>query len=431
MAILAITGGGMPAITISKATIDQAKSGERDLFFWDRKLSGFGLKVTPTGVKVYICQYRTGGRGSPTKRVTIGRHGAPWTPDQARHKAKAILGKVADGGDPAAEKRAEREASRRRDAADHRSLEALGERWFSHLRREGKRSANEVERSFKRHVYPELGKRLVEQIQKGDAHRLYDGLADVGHAPMGHQLVRNLKALLSFAVERDLIAVNPLLRIKLPKLETRDRTLIAFHPEREPDPAELLAVWRAADQLSQPRGPFVKMLILTLGREDEVAGAEWAELDRTLWRIPKERHKGNRGHDVPLSTQVVELLEALPRVTKHVEGQGQVEIPHIFYTGRGQHIGDFSGIKAQIDRLSGVHNWRFHDLRRTGSSWIEEEFGREVMHACLGHSMGDRLAETYARGAGYQRKKRALQAWADYITEATIEGKVVPMIGRH
>ena len=65
---------------------------------------------------------------------------------------------------------------------------------------------------------------------------------------------RNLKALLSFAVERDLIPVNPLLRIKLPKLESRERVLIRFHPEREPDPAELLAVWQCCRSTAASRG---------------------------------------------------------------------------------------------------------------------------------------------------------------------------------
>jgi integrase len=403
----------MPAITISKRTVDQAKPGTRDRFLWDETLAGFGLKVTPAGAKVYIVQYRIGGRGSPTRRVTLGRHGAPWTPDQARKKATAIIGAVAEGKDPAAEKRAERAERKREAVDDDRALRSVGRRWISHLRREGKRSADEVERMLDRHVFSELGTRPIGGVAKADAHRLYERLADAGHAPMGHSVVRNLKALLTYAVERDLIAVNPLLRIKLPKLVSRERVLIAFHPEREPDPAELLAVWNAADQLSEQRGSFIKLLTLTLTREAELAGMEWAELDGGLWRIPAARHKGKRGHDVPLPEQAVRLIEALPRVTDHV-----------FYTGRGRHVGDFSGVKAKLDRISGVQGWRLHDIRRSGSSWIEEQFGREVMHACLGHSLGDRLAQTYARGSGYRRKRDALQAWADFVSGAARDNVV-------
>jgi integrase len=234
-----------------------------------------------------------------------------------------------------------------------------------------------------------------------------------------------------------------LLRIKLPQLESRQRVLIAFHPEQEPDPAELLAVWRAAEQLPEPRGAYVKALILTLAREDEVAGMEWAELDGSLWRLPKERHKGKRGYEIPLPTQGLELIGALPKKRE----VGDVMVPNEYvFTGRGgRPIGDFSQLKADLDgamlkaaretdpEAKPLPAWRLHDLRRSGSSWIEEEFGGEIMHACLGHSLGDRLAKTYARGPGYRRKKRALQAWADFVTGAVAEAdgsNVVPMTGR-
>jgi integrase len=418
----------MPAITISKRTVDAAAPGDKDTFLWDTALSGFGLKITPAGAKVYLCQYRTGGRGTPTKRVTIGRHGEPWTPDQARRKAKAILGNVAGGNDPAAEKRAERE-QRKQEAVSERSLEAVGKRWIKHQEREGKRSAEEVRRSFERHVYPEIGARAVETIAKADAHRIYERLADAGHAPMGHQLVRNLKALLSYAVERDLITVNPLLRIKLPKLESRERVLIAFHPEREPDPAELMVIWNAADQLAEPQRTWVKVAILIGQREDEIAGMQRTELDGSLWRIPKERHKGKRGHDVTLPPAALALIEVLPKGSDYV------------FAGRGgRPIGDFSGIKADLDtailkaareldpEAKPLPGWRWHDLRRTCGSWIEEEFGLEVQKAVLGHAMGDRLAQTYARGSGYRRKKAALEAWCNYVTGAE-RGNVIALRG--
>ena len=61
---------------ITKRTVDAAQANGADQFLWDSDLKGFGLKVTPAGNKVYILQYRKGGRGTPTKRVTIGRHGA-------------------------------------------------------------------------------------------------------------------------------------------------------------------------------------------------------------------------------------------------------------------------------------------------------------------------------------------------------------------
>ena len=76
---------------ITKRTVDAAHPSKTDQFFWDRDLKGFGLKVTPSGNKVYLLQYRKGGRGAPTKRVTIGRHGA-LTPIKHARKPLAYRG---------------------------------------------------------------------------------------------------------------------------------------------------------------------------------------------------------------------------------------------------------------------------------------------------------------------------------------------------
>jgi hypothetical protein len=71
---------------ITKRAVDAVNPSDSDQFLWDSDLKGFGLKITPAGNKVYILQYRKGGRGTPTKRITIGRHGA-LTPEQARKEA--------------------------------------------------------------------------------------------------------------------------------------------------------------------------------------------------------------------------------------------------------------------------------------------------------------------------------------------------------
>ena len=89
---------------ITNRSVASATTGERDSYLWDSDLPGFGLKVTPTGRKVYLVQYRLGGRRGRTRRITVGKHGAPWTPDSARKAAKRTLGQVAAGEDPAEEK---------------------------------------------------------------------------------------------------------------------------------------------------------------------------------------------------------------------------------------------------------------------------------------------------------------------------------------
>src|SRR5215469_6605082 len=93
---------------ITKRSVDAATKGG---FLWDTEVKGFGLKVTPAGKKVYLLQYRMGGRGSPTQRLTIGEHGSDdLTADKARDEAIKLRGFIRQGKDPAAERRKGREA---------------------------------------------------------------------------------------------------------------------------------------------------------------------------------------------------------------------------------------------------------------------------------------------------------------------------------
>src|SRR5690348_3613834 len=97
---------------ITKRTVDAATPRARDAFVWDTELKGFGLKVTPVGRKVYLVQYRMGGRATRVQRYTVGQHGSigpdglPLTADRARNEAEKQLGRVANGVDPAREKKA-------------------------------------------------------------------------------------------------------------------------------------------------------------------------------------------------------------------------------------------------------------------------------------------------------------------------------------
>ena len=87
----------MPKLT--KRVVDAADIRQKDYVLWDDELPGFGLRVFASGKRSYVIQYRTAGR---SRRYTIGLHGV-WTPETARQEAKAQLGRVAQGENPAEE----------------------------------------------------------------------------------------------------------------------------------------------------------------------------------------------------------------------------------------------------------------------------------------------------------------------------------------
>src|SRR5688572_10427031 len=98
----------MKRTRISKRTINSLKQNSSEFVLWDDTLSGFGVRVRPTGAKSYVVVYRAGaGRGAPVRRYTIAAVGKI-TPERARVRARIILGAVAHGHDPASQKASER-----------------------------------------------------------------------------------------------------------------------------------------------------------------------------------------------------------------------------------------------------------------------------------------------------------------------------------
>lgn len=84
-------------LKLKKRFIEAFEPAAKGQVIWDDELPGFGLRVYPSGKRRYIVQYLARGR---SRRYTIGLHGV-WTPETARREAKALLGKVALGSDPA------------------------------------------------------------------------------------------------------------------------------------------------------------------------------------------------------------------------------------------------------------------------------------------------------------------------------------------
>src|SRR5271163_4011121 len=106
---------------ITKRSVDALKpeADGAETVLWDSELKGFGVRVQRGGAKSYVLHYRVGtGRGAPLRKLTIGRHGSPWTAETARKEAKTLSGITAAGADPAADKLARREAPTTADPAE-------------------------------------------------------------------------------------------------------------------------------------------------------------------------------------------------------------------------------------------------------------------------------------------------------------------------
>jgi len=233
-----------------------------------------------------------------------------------------------------------------------------------------------------------------------------DGIA-VRAPVQANRVFAMLRKLFNWCVDRDILQASPCVRVKPPGRETdRDRVL---------SDDELKRVWRAAYLLGWPFGPAVKLLILTAQRRNEVAMMRWDEvdLDGALWTIPSEKSKNGRVHQVPLSPTALDIIKALPRM-------GEV----VFTTSGTKPISGFSKAKVRLDKLSGVTEWRLHDLRRTATTGMAKMgIGPHVVARILNHGAGTirGVAAVYNRHAYLDERRTALEAWARRV-DALVNG---------
>ena len=251
--------------TLSKRTVDalkeEAKTKGRTLYCYDENLTGFGVYATKAGKASYFVQYRTGGRETPSKRITIGKHGV-FTAEQARAFAKEELGKAARGVDLVEAKK----FGRCKLAAG--TFKDVMERYLS-TAGQGNKSWPETRRLLEHDAIPVLGNRPITSIARGDVAALVDKTAARSPA-VARALFAQLRPLFKWAQDRGAIEINPIVGFKGPApVAKRKRTL---------DHDELKAFWIATGYLDWPFAPVYRLLLLSGQRREEVAGVRWEEI---------------------------------------------------------------------------------------------------------------------------------------------------------
>ena len=414
----------MPTGTINKRSVDALKASDRDAFLWDEELSGFGLKVTPKGVKSYLFQYRMGGRGTPTRRYTIGRHG-PLTPDRARQIARDLAFKVHQGIDPVEEERERQRLAATMGFASY--VETFTE---GYLKTEWGDSWPQAKRQLEMHVVPVLGQKALSEITPSHINPVFDALRD--RPALQRNVHAVLRKLFNWAEKRDDVSVSPMGKMDVPKGVKRRKRILS--------PDELLACWRASYSLTPPRGAFVRVLIATLQRRSEVAALPWAELSQTkaMWDLPDDRAKNGHEHLVPLNALAMAEFDGLGWKRRGV----------VFPSATGTTpISNFSDIKAELDRLmlpilqdladeradrlgedrhtTRLEPWRLHDIRRTGTTQMQAlGFPIEVTERVINHHEGGEASGIRAVYNLYEylpEKTRALESWGAWL-EKLISG---------
>jgi integrase len=402
---------------ITKKSVDAlaCPAGKDREFLWDNALSGFGVAALASGNKVYVVQYRQAGQ---SRRMTLGKHG-PLTPDEARERAKEVLGDVARDKDPIAERRARQNV---------RSFKEVAEDFLRlHVAQKKKaRTHEEYGRLLRLHLYPALGGKPITSITKADISRLHAGLSDRPSA--GNRCLALFDTIWNWSVAKcEIEGLTPTKGLERNPEKSRERYLTPEELRR------LGKVLRDAETVGIPwvvddQGPnakhlpkqgrttivdphavaAIRLLMLTGARLREILHARWDYLDwqRGMMFLPDSK-TGRK--TLYLSDVALGILEDLPRV----EGNPYI-IPGAV---DGRPRADLKRPWAAILRASGLikprpkdasskrgkkspdldqPGLRIHDLRHTFASLgVGGSLGLPVVGKLLGHTQA-RTTQRYA-----------------------------------
>jgi integrase len=232
----------------------------------------------------------------------------------------------------------------------------------------GKRTRDEIEQIFRSKLIPVLGTKRLSAITPGDIKAVLRKIADKteraasgriksGGPHAAKKTLTYLHGMLRWCAyeEIDGLQDNPARAINATDL-LRGKEFNR-HRERTLGDAELRVIWRRAEELGYPFGTLIRALSLTGQRLSEIADLSWSEIRDNQLHIPGERMKNKREHILPLTTQMQELVEQLPRGSAG---------DYLFSTTNGKRpISGFGKYKRRFDEGLNIEPWQIHDIRRT------------------------------------------------------------------
>lgn len=368
---------------LTKRTVESQAPGERDQFIWDTELKGFGLKITPAGNRIYIVQYRAKEYGTSTRRYTMGRHGTPWTTDQARTQAKKILGDIANGLDPQKIRTQQQTAITIADLCDQYILEGC----------EGKKPSTLAtdKGRIERHIKPLLGNKKVKDLTRNDVKRFMADIAkgktaiDAKTGSRGRAIVSGgkgtatrtvglLGGILSFAVGEGIRDDNPVHGVK--RYSDRKREHYLSHED--------LVRLGEALTLAESNGESpiaiaaIRLLALTGCRKSEVLTLLWknVDFDNGCLRLPDTK-TGEKV--IMLGAPALKLLATIQPVEN---------CPFVFPSLKtGRHLVGLPKVWLRVRKLANLNSTRLHDLRHSFASiGASSGMGLQLVGKLLGHT---------------------------------------------
>ena len=379
-------------IKFTDAWINKLKpphSGEAH--YGDAACSGLSLKLTKTGAKSFSFTYRFRRKFG---RVTLGRYPDIGLKD-ARARVDELRAMVANGIDPRIEKLLQKEK-------DDMTVPLMVDRFIEQYAKPKNKSWKQAENNLRLYLVPALGSRTISEVKRSDIHTILDALIQDGKKVAANRALAHIRKFFGWLAERDYLDHSPADHIKMRhKEKARDKVL---------SDDDIAAIWKASEAMGGPYRAWVKLSLLCGQRSTETASLRRSQIDEGCWNLAASDTKNQSLHLIPFSTQAQILINEL---TDSIKGD------YLLSTGRvgDKPINGFSKAKAQIDRLSGVTDWRWHDLRAAVATNLAKlGYDRFLIKRVLNHK-DTGVTAIYDRYTYIKEKREALQKWADHLDE--------------
>ena len=370
--------GTPTSLTLSNRAVEKL-TVEKDTLFWDRELTGFGVRVYPSGGKVYVAQAR--GPDGP-KRVTVGRHRVIGA-EQARQRAALVIARVKAGELPVTEPLAAKQGA-------GPSVGELAERFLEEYAAVRYKSGTLAwtRTVVRRYIVPEFGKLALAAVERTQVRELHHRLS---HTPsIANMVVRTLSLMYRLAEDWGLVpeGCNPCRSVVKYPQRRRERFLTDEEFTRL---GQVLDEVETQGGASPPAVAAIRLLMLTGCRKSEVLTLRWEHvaLDAGELRLPDSK---TGARVISLPPLAVELLAGLPR---------NPECPWVI-PGRypGTHLRDLADAWKVFRRRAGLDNVRIHDLRH---SFASRALALGESLPMIGKLLGHSQVETTARYAHLAR----------------------------
>lgn len=403
---------------LTDTRIRNTKPAERPQKLFDG--GGLFLLVTPAGQRWWRLKYRFGGK---EKLLSLGTYPEVSLKDarERRDEARKLLASTID---PGAKRKAEKVA---RAEAGANTFEVIAREWHAQRAKSLERSTLDgIMMRMEKHLFPRLRGRPVSEI---DAPELLKVLRRAEEQELG-ETPRRLRQYCG-QIFRYAISTGRAKRDPAADLRGALKPHKVQHHAAITDPREVGALLRAINGLqgSPVTGAALRLAPLVFVRPGELRRAEWTEIDLKdrVWRIPAERMKMREAHIVPLSRQVVSILEDLHELTGP---DGSHSRCYLFPSARTRDrpISE-NTLNAALRRLGYTSDeMRAHGFRTMASTLLNEQgWNGDAIERQLAHSERDGVRAAYNRAEHLGERKRMMQAWADYLDALREGAEVVPL----